>query len=82
MTTIVADTSTGRRSRGRNLDEADRLLVWIRSLVSELEGLEQAGAAETELERSRREIANLLWRLAAVVRHGELGGAPGLTHSS
>lgn len=82
MTTTVADLSAGRRSRGHHLDEADRLLVWIRSLVLELERLEQAGAGEAELERSRREIASLLWRLAAIVRRGDLGGAPGLTQSS
>ena len=77
MTETVADLSAMSRSRGRRLDETDRLLVWIRSLVRDLERLEQRGAPEAELERSRGEIAKLLWRLAATVKRGADRGEAG-----
>lgn len=54
--------------------EADRLLQRIRTLVAELRRLEQTRADRLELQRRRRELTRLRWRLARLVRHDPGGG--------
>jgi hypothetical protein len=49
------------------LQEIDRLLKEIRARVRQVEGLERRGASPSELERRRREIGRLQWRLADLV---------------